>query len=555
MKPNEFKEKEPPRIELGFKATDDEIIELVNVDNFTQFCIYDRKTGMFRIEPEITVGNVQIVPPFMRDPLRGGELVRKGVVLLAEKPEEYGNEKELLNEIIAFIHYFADVGDFYEKFSAYYTMFTWLYDLFNTLPYPRLLGDFGTGKTRYLSIMGAICYRGMITGGATTSSPIFRIVDAYRGTLVLDEANFRDSDMYNDLIKILNFGFEKGKQILRTEDIGGKLEPRAYDCYGPKIIGARVPFKDEATESRCLTHFTRGTLREDIPLLLGPEFWERAKHLRNKLLMWRLRNYGKKFELDFNRFKEIQEARVKQITIPLMAIIDDEDAKKEIEKQVYDYWQQLISARTETFEYDVLTALQTLWSGEKVRPKTMADILNVDRDKKDKVRPERVGRLLRGMGFKSQHDREGSIVTKDEALFASLKRKYGVTDDVTVQIPAVTAVTHLEKYVTDDRCDSTYEDKGDSSDSIIIGAVKPITLENSPNPPLTDKKPSNRHEKQPSELSQPSLEVEFVQDVPYITFIGDPAVSVGPFKQGDKAKFPAQVAILWEQKGLVRRKQ
>ncbi|MCJ7720591.1 MAG: hypothetical protein MUO36_03890, partial [Candidatus Hadarchaeum sp.] len=124
MKRDEFRGKEPPRIELGFKATDDEIVELINIDNFTQFCIYDRKTGMFRIEPEITVGEAQIVPPFMRDPLRGGELVRKGVVLLPERPEEYTSEKELLNEILAFIHYFVDVGEFYEKFSAYYAMFT-----------------------------------------------------------------------------------------------------------------------------------------------------------------------------------------------------------------------------------------------------------------------------------------------------------------------------------------------------------------------------------------------------------------------------------------------
>jgi hypothetical protein len=181
-----------------------------------------------------------------------------------------------------------------------------------------------------------------------------------------------------------------------------------------------------------------------------------------------------------------------------MAIIDDEDAKKEIEKQVYDYWQQLISARTETFEYDVLTALQQLWSDDKVRPKAIADILNVDRDKRDKIRPERVGRLLRGMGFKSAHDEKGNIIIKDEALFVSLKRKYGLKDGLKVQKPTF---SDLQSRLKDEGSEGSMGVYDDSTDSIKNRAVSSFSNENALTPPLPSKKPSNLQEKEPSKPS------------------------------------------------------
>ena len=70
---------------------------------------------------------------------------------------------------------------------------------------------------------------------ASTVSPIFHILDMFRGTLVLDEADFRFSDEKAELSKILNNGNVQGFPVLRTMvNQKGEFNPRAFNVFGPK---------------------------------------------------------------------------------------------------------------------------------------------------------------------------------------------------------------------------------------------------------------------------------------------------------------------------------
>jgi len=122
-------------------------------------------------------------------------------------------------------------------------------------------------------------------------SPIFRIINQFHGTLILDEADFRFSDTTAEMIKILNSGYQKGIVVLRTE--GDKVfETKAFDVFCPKIIATRERYFDLALESRFLVEETGiRSLRDDIPLNLPAKFWDEALALRNKLLMWRFKNF------------------------------------------------------------------------------------------------------------------------------------------------------------------------------------------------------------------------------------------------------------------------
>jgi hypothetical protein len=82
-------------------------------------------------------------------------------------------------------------------------------DRFNEVPYLRAIGDFGSGKSRFIQSIGILCYKPVFTGGATTPSPIFRIVNEVHGTLIIDEADFKFSDMTSEIVKILNTGYQK----------------------------------------------------------------------------------------------------------------------------------------------------------------------------------------------------------------------------------------------------------------------------------------------------------------------------------------------------------
>ena len=88
--------------------------------------------------------------------------------------------------------------------AAHYVLFSWVYDAFNEVPYIRFQGDYGTGKTRALLVVGSVCYKPFFASGASTVSPIFHILDAFRGTLILDEADFRFSDEKAEIVKVLN---------------------------------------------------------------------------------------------------------------------------------------------------------------------------------------------------------------------------------------------------------------------------------------------------------------------------------------------------------------
>jgi hypothetical protein len=166
---------------------------------------------------------------------------------------------------------------------------TWVFDAFNELGYLRFRGDYGTGKTRALLAIGSLCYKPFFASGASTVSPIFHVLEAFQGTLVLDEADLRFSDATADLTKILNNGNVVGLPILRTmSNRHREFNPRAFRVYGPKLVAMRHSFKDAALESRFLTEETSGrALRADIPISLADSLQVEAQALRNKLLAWR----------------------------------------------------------------------------------------------------------------------------------------------------------------------------------------------------------------------------------------------------------------------------
>jgi hypothetical protein len=117
-------------------------------------------------------------------------------------------------------------------------------------------------------VAGSICFRPIFASGATTPAPIFRILEQFRGTLVFDEADFKDSAAWSEMVKLLNNGYRPGMPVLRADKENGKWYPRSYQVFGPKLISTRFPFKDEALESRCLTSEMLPLTRDDIPGLL-----------------------------------------------------------------------------------------------------------------------------------------------------------------------------------------------------------------------------------------------------------------------------------------------
>jgi hypothetical protein len=313
------------------------------------------KDESWTLEPSITLDNGIRLTPYSAE----NNLIRNEVILLPSAPEEYGTETELLAEIQGFIHRYVDVSPRFERIASHYVLFSWIYDTFNELPYLRLRGDYGSGKTRFLLIVGALCYKPFFASGASTVSPIFHILDAFRGTLIFDEADFRFSDEKAELVKILNNGNMRGMPVLRTEVIRNReFNPRAFQVYGPKIVATRGHYQDRALESRFITEeMGAKKLRKAIPISLSEDYKAEALRLRNKLLLYRFRKHGNKI-VAAKFLDDTIEPRLNQIFAPLLSVVGGEDARAELRAIARELNAELIEDRGLDVEADILAVIQ-----------------------------------------------------------------------------------------------------------------------------------------------------------------------------------------------------
>lgn len=287
-------------------------------------------------------------------------LLSHRVILLPSNADPYTSIEHLTNDVRAFIHKYVDLDPSFEEVAAHYVLMTWGYDVFNALPYLRVRGDYGSGKSRFLLTIGSLCYKPIFASGASTVSPLFRLIDQVGGTLIVDEADFWASDERSEIIKILNNGNARGFPVLRSEITPTKeFNPRAFDIYGPKIIATRHEFQDEALESRCLTQELSGRrLRDDIPISLPRNFNAEAQALRNQLLKYRFERFSSLDEPTLDAEPGLSPRRA-QILAPLLRVAVSDDARRRILAFATGGAEDEPSSQAES-ERSLLTTIQAL---------------------------------------------------------------------------------------------------------------------------------------------------------------------------------------------------
>lgn len=313
-------------------------------------------------------------------------LLATGCVLLPSAVGNFEDKATLLIDIRTYLRRYVDLSIEFEDIAAHYVLLTWVYDAFNELPYLRFRGDYGTGKTRALLAIGSICYKPFFASGASTVSPIFHVLDAFGGTLILDEADLRFSDATADLVKILNNGNVIGLPVLRTMANRHKeLNPRAFRVYGPKLLAMRESFADRALESRFLTEET-GTrpLRSDIPIHLPASLAADALALRNKLLAWRF-HARHRVGPDPSRLVPGLEPRRNQSVLALLSLVDDEAARERIRHELVGWEARVINERASTPEATMLACLREAFAGQS---RTFVSIAEVTRTFNDRMAQE-----------------------------------------------------------------------------------------------------------------------------------------------------------------------
>ncbi len=435
--------------ETSFYETDthlyEEIIQGETGNKKPAFIKYDKKTGEITTVPSVDLPEVSLVPAY-------GPEVTEGAITMPTGTAEYGSTLDLVGEIKTHIHAYVDVDPLTEEFCTWYIMMSWIYDKLNTVSYLRLRGDTGTGKSRTLDVVGKLCYKPMMMAGAVTPAPIYRLIRRFRGTLILEEADLGVSDEKNEVVKVLNCGFERFRPVIRClADNPDTLE--VLPVYGPKAMASRFEFSDAALEARCLTFIMRETTRLDIPPILGDRFYEKAAALRNKLLLYRLRNHqliSSEMVEDINLGNI--EPRLKQLGLPFAVSFKNlPDVLARFKEFLKEYQLELKRVRLDTMTGKVLQAFfkLALENDKNHITSTMIHAHMVSEMKMEKLSVSTVAKNLKSLKITTSNRRgagtRANFINWDDNLMTNLMKRYlPDPDDYLTLLPEATHQTVLQ---------------------------------------------------------------------------------------------------------------
>lgn len=390
-------------------------------------------------------------------PLRPDDgFLNAGFLKFPSHPEEYGSPKELFSKIKEHLKKYVVLDEHFYDVAALYVMVTWVYDRFNALPYLRVVGNYGTGKSRFLDVVGGISFRAMMAGGISMAA-LYRTSDMFHGTLVHDEADFHSSDMSSSIVKILNSGHRKGMPVIRMEGEGVLMKPRTFDVFGPKILGSRELYNDIALESRCLTQRLFPKSRVGSPVHLPEVFEEEALSLRNQLLAFRLEHFYLISD-DEESLSDIQFPRLKQsaLAVTSLAKYVDKTVLKSVIEFLAKYEETLRRMDGVSFEADVLLCIlrlaefnDSVKKSGKVYMKDIAEEFDnhmyeeykeratLERETREGplvsrgqvVSPRRIGGVIdKRLGFEKMRDGRGFYIhlAREHERLVSLSERHGL---------------------------------------------------------------------------------------------------------------------------------
>ena len=210
---------------------------------------------------------------------------KQGRAISLPEPEPWPepvNGTELLSAIAEAIRKHVVLADAARDTAALWTLHTYLSD--RSLVSPRLAITSPTkrcGKTTLLDVLGRLVLKPLPTAHVTPAA-IFRTIEAYRPTLLIDEADtfLRDND---ELRGIINSGHRKGGSVLRT--VGDDHEPRAFATYAACAIAliGRLP---ETLHDRAVVVALKRRLPSEAITSFRPDRAGHLDELARKAARW-----------------------------------------------------------------------------------------------------------------------------------------------------------------------------------------------------------------------------------------------------------------------------
>jgi len=294
--------------------------------------------------------------------------LRKGLVLLPSAPTET-TFKEVFEKIDSFaLHCYDAVGqEPYVKLLASVAASSWFLDRFvanqkydiagagKFAPIIPIRGPSESGKNRLAFVLRLLSYRPYFEMSTYRVPSLYRPLDLWGGTLVLDEADFANTNEKSELIHYLNCR-ATGTPISR-QDPANPRETDVFTNFGLTILTQRRPFDDNATESRCLPYYSEKTDRK-LPTLETDEMLKEGYELQNMLFYLRLKFFQGVTIDKAAWIDKIADPRLVSSLLPLLALSKFEpDIEKTISVVVKNIAKLKVEQKSNSEDGTLLNAL------------------------------------------------------------------------------------------------------------------------------------------------------------------------------------------------------
>lgn len=317
---------------------------------------------------------------------------------------------------------------------ALWLLGTYCFPIFDAYPYLYLVGVKRSGKTKTLLIIEKLAFNSVMSSDMS-SSVLFRIVEAKRATVALDESEqLSDKSRKQDLRLILNAGYKRGAPAFRArKQKSGGFVLEMFEVYSPKAI-ANISGMDDVLEDRSLTLTMVRTNNKDKGNLAVTDRSEDWEYLRSIIYVFALENASQISEI-YHNDPTVNELlnRQNELWRPLLSVakVISEDLFTEINKEAKRRAEEISGTDLEDFDSSVLLALRELSSDELEITLTNKQVKEkaheyLEEDQREYLTSRGIGAALKRFGIKGKKIQGYWRYSINPSEVQDLIRRYGV---------------------------------------------------------------------------------------------------------------------------------
>jgi hypothetical protein len=308
---------------------------------------------------------------------------------------------------------------------AAWVLHSYIQEVFQYTPYICFFAVPERGKSRTGKGLIYVAYRGMHIE-SLRSADLVRSADRFKGSIFFDVMDIWKKAEKSDSEDILLQRFEKGAMVRRVNnpDRGDFRDTDTYEVFGPTIISTNRG-AHRILETRSIV-ITMPASKKDFDNDVTPKV---ALPLKERLVAFRARHLGEKLPA----IPKPAPSRLGDILKPLLQIIrlvkpDQEPAFLDLVKKIQ---QERRMDQSESMEAEAIKAvleLETSVVNGALSAKVITDKINENKDERIKLTPQKIGRILKALGFSKARAGNNHGIWWDSDLLEQLKASYGLKE-------------------------------------------------------------------------------------------------------------------------------